>query len=78
MVVKGYHQCYGIDYDEIFSSMAMLKSIRIILAIAAYLDYEVWQIDVKTTFLNEELNEEVYMIQPKGFTSMDESKVCKL
>ena len=56
----------------------MLKSIRIMLAIAAYLDYEVWQMDVKTTFLNGKLNEEVYMIQPKRFISIDEFKVCKL
>ena len=41
MVAKGYHQCYGVDYDEAFSPVTMLKSIRIMLAIAAYLDYEV-------------------------------------
>ena len=41
LFVKGYHQCYSIDYDETFSPVVMLKSIRIILAIAAYLDYEV-------------------------------------
>ena len=58
--------------------MTMLKSIRIMLAIAAYLNYEVWQIDVKTAFLNGEMNEEVYMIQPKGFISIDKSNVCKL
>ena len=52
----------------------MLKSIRIMLAIATHLDYEIWQMDVKTTFLNGELEEEVYMIQPEGFTSTDESK----
>ena len=41
LVTKGYHQHYGIDYDEIFSSVAMLKSIRIMLAIVAHLDYEI-------------------------------------
>ena len=56
----------------------MLKSIRIMLAIAVHLDYEIWQMDVKTAFLNGELNEEVYMIQLEGFTSIDESKVCRL
>ena len=65
LVAKGYHQYYGIDYDEIFSPVAMLKSIRIMLAIAAHLDYEIWQMDVKTAFLNGELIEEVYMIQPR-------------
>ena len=57
LVAKRYRQRYGVDYDEIFSPMAMLKSIQIMLAIATYLDYEVWQMDVKTTFLNRELNE---------------------
>ena len=56
----------------------MLKSIRIMLALAAYFDYEIWQMDVRTSFLNRELEEEVYMIQPEGFTSIDESKVCKI
>ena len=78
MVAKGFRQKQGIDYDETFSPVAMLKSIRIMLAIAAHLDYEIWQMDVKTAFLNGELTEEVYMIQPEGFTSTDESKVCKL
>ena len=50
-----------VDYEETFSSVAMLKSIRIMLAIAAYHNYEIWQMDVKTAFLNENLEEEVYM-----------------
>ena len=78
LVAKGYRQRYGIDYEETFSPVAMLKSIRIMLALAAYFDYEIWQMDVRTAFLNGELEEEVYMIQPEGFTSTDESKVCKL
>ena len=48
------------------------------LALAAYLDYEIWQMDVKIVFLNGELEEEVYMIQPEGFIFLDESKICKL
>ena len=56
----------------------MLKSIRIMLAIAAYLGYEIWQIGVKIAFLNGELEEEVYTIQPEDFISTDKSKVCKL
>ena len=56
----------------------MLKSIRILLAIAAHYDYEIWQMDVKTAFLNGNLTEEVYMTQPEGFTSGGGSKVCKL
>ena len=78
LVAKDYYQHYGIDYDEIFSFVAMLKSIRIIFVIAAYLDYKIWQMNVKIVLLNGELEEEVYMIQPEGFISTNESKVCKL
>ncbi|KAL0462539.1 UNVERIFIED_CONTAM: Retrovirus-related Pol polyprotein from transposon TNT 1-94 [Sesamum latifolium] len=67
LVAKGFTQIHGIDYDETFSPVAMLKSIRILLAIASYFDYEIWQMDVKTAFLNGYLEEEVYMTQPEGF-----------
>ena len=57
----------------------MLKSIRILIAIAAYHDYEIWQMDVKTEFLNGNLLEDVYMTQPEGFVQPKNSgKVCKL
>ncbi|KAM1050580.1 hypothetical protein ACFX13_033042 [Malus domestica] len=79
LVAKGYRQREGIDYEETFSHVAMIKSIRILLAIAAYHDYEIWQMDVKTAFLNGYLEEELYMAQPKGFVSKSEkTKVCKL
>ena len=58
LVAKGYTQKEGIDYDETFSPVAMLKSIRILLSIAAHYDYEIWQMDVKTAFLNDNLAEE--------------------
>ena len=78
LVAKGYRQIYGIDYDETFSPVAMLKSIRILLVIAAYYDYEIWKMDVKTAFLNGKLLEDVYMIQPEGFVHPENSnKVCK-
>jgi hypothetical protein len=54
-VAKVFKQIHGIDYDETFSPVVMLKSVRILLAIAAYFDYEIWQMDVKTDFLNENL-----------------------
>jgi hypothetical protein len=60
-VVKGFKQIYGIDYDETFSPVVMLKSIWILLAIAAYFNYEIWQMDVKTASLNRNLTEDVYM-----------------
>ena len=58
---------------------AMLKSVRIILAIAAYFDYEIWQMDFKTAFLNGNLTEDVYMMQPEGFVDpKNAGKMCKL
>ncbi|KAK8705299.1 hypothetical protein V6N13_048903 [Hibiscus sabdariffa] len=79
LVAKGFRQIHGIDYDETFSYMAMIKSIRILLAIAAFHDYEIWQMDVKTTFLNGKLEEDVYMTQPEDFvTPGNATKVCKL
>jgi len=79
LVAKGYKQIHGIDYDETYSPVAMLKSIRILLAIAAHYDYEIWQMDVKTPFLNGNHEEDVYMTQPEGFTVLESAwKVCKL
>ncbi|KAK8564635.1 hypothetical protein V6N12_058218 [Hibiscus sabdariffa] len=79
LVAKGFRQIHGIDYDETFSPVAMFKSIRILLAIAAFHDYEIWQMDVKTAFLNGKLEEDVYMTQPEGFVvPKNAEKVCKL
>ncbi|MDF3573139.1 reverse transcriptase domain-containing protein, partial [Enterobacter cloacae] len=79
LVAKGYNQKQGVDYEDTFSPVALLKSIRILLAIAAHYDYEICQMDVKTAFLNENIEEDLYMEQPKGFVSCGEDhKVCKL
>ncbi|KAK8686057.1 hypothetical protein V6N13_125084 [Hibiscus sabdariffa] len=79
LVAKRYRQVHGIDYDETFSPIAMFKSIRILLAIAAFHDYEIWQMDVKIAFLNGKLEEDVYMTQPEGFVTPENAgKVCKL
>ena len=79
LVAKGYTQKEGIDYEETFSPVAMLKSIRILLAIACHYDYEIWQMDVKTAFLNGSLDECIYMMQPEGFVANgQENMVCRL
>ena len=68
------------DYDETFSPVAMLKLVQIMLAIAAFYDYEIWQMDIKTAFLiNGFLKEEFYMMQQEGFFDpKGPNKVCKL
>ncbi|GJU20580.1 putative RNA-directed DNA polymerase [Tanacetum coccineum] len=79
LVAKGYTQTHRIDYEETFSPVAKIKSIRIMLAIAAFHDYEIWQMDVKTAFLNGKLTEDVFMAQPEGFENAKYPKrVCKL
>ncbi|KAJ9556017.1 hypothetical protein OSB04_010631 [Centaurea solstitialis] len=79
LVAKGFTQTHGIDYDETFSPVAMLKSIWILMAISAYFNYEIWQMDVKTAFLNGKLTKDVYMQQPEGFVDpKNPNKICKL
>ncbi|GJZ50080.1 retrovirus-related pol polyprotein from transposon TNT 1-94 [Tanacetum coccineum] len=69
LVAQGYCQQEGIDYDETFALVARIKAIRLFLAYAAHKDFTVFQMDVKTAFLNGILKEEVYVGQPLGFVS---------
>lgn len=71
LVFKGYSQMEGIDFEETFSPVAKIKVVRLFLAYAAYKDYKVYQMDVKSAFLNGELEEEVYVDQPNGFQLTD-------
>ncbi|KAL8089502.1 hypothetical protein AgCh_039103 [Apium graveolens] len=67
LVAKGYSQEEGIYYDETFAPVARLEAIRIFLAFAAYSNFKLYQMDVKSAFLNGDLEEEVYVQQPPGF-----------
>ena len=60
-MVKGYSQHEGIDYQDTFSPVAILKSIHTLLAIIAFYDYKIWQVDVKIAFMNRYLEEDIYM-----------------
>ncbi|KAD4585342.1 hypothetical protein E3N88_22943 [Mikania micrantha] len=79
LVVKGYKQKYGIDYQEVFAPVIRLETIRLILSIAAQHNWHVHQMDVKSAFLNGHLQEDVYIEQPMGYIQKgQENKVCKL
>nr|GEY79335.1 retrotransposon protein, putative, Ty1-copia subclass [Tanacetum cinerariifolium] len=67
LVAKGYTKLYEVDYKEMFSPIADIRAIRILIAIAAFYDYKIWQMDIKTDFLNGYLDEYIYMVQPEGF-----------
>jgi hypothetical protein len=75
LVAKGFTQKEGIDYTETFSLVSKKDSLRVIMALIAHFDLELQQMDVKTTFLNGDLEEEVYMKQPEGFPSSDGEKL---
>ncbi len=78
LVARGFTQTFRVDYNETFAPVAKFVSIPYILALATIEDMEIHQMDVKTTFLNGDLDEEIYMEQPEGFTQEGEHLVCKL
>jgi hypothetical protein len=79
LVVKGFAKKKGIDFDEIFSPNVKMTSIRTILSLLAAKDLHLEQLDVKTTFLHGDLEEDIYMQQPQGYeVKGKENLVCKL
>ena len=73
LVVKGFGQKKGIDFDEIFSPVVKMSSIRCVLGLAASMDLEVEQLDVKTAFLHGDLDETIYMEQLEGFVDKEKN-----
>lgn len=71
LVAKGYNQQQGIDYEETFAPFARMEAIRIFLAYATYMNFKVYQMDVKSAFLNGNIKEDVYVQQPPGFESSE-------
>ena len=79
LVAKGFTQKEGIDYKETFSPVSSKDSFRTIMALVAHVDLKLHQMDVKTVFLNDDIEETIYMVQPENFVLGDsKSMVCKL
>nr|KYP47011.1 Retrovirus-related Pol polyprotein from transposon TNT 1-94 [Cajanus cajan] len=79
LVAKGFMQKEGIDYSEVFAPVARLETVRLIVALASWRNWKLWQLDVKSAFLNGSLDEEVFVAQPPGFICKGkELKVLRL
>ena len=78
-MAKGFHQQYGVDFDETFSPVIKPPTVRIILSLAVQFNWPLRQLDVRNAFLHGHLKEEVYMAQPSGYVdSRFPNHVCKL
>jgi hypothetical protein len=78
VVAKGFKQTKGVDYEEVFAPVSRHVTVRTLLAVAAAKDLKVEQLDVKTAFLNGELEEEIWMEQPEGFEVGGKNQACYL
>ena len=77
LIAKGFTQEYGIDYEETFTLVALISSVRALLVVATISKWDLFQMDVKNAFLNGDLSEEVYLQPPPGL-SVESNKVCHL
>ena len=75
LVAKGYVQKHGVDFDEVFAPVVRLDTIRLLLALAVNRGWQVHHLDVKSAFLNGELEEEVYVSQPEGYEQKEKEKM---
>ena len=79
LVVKGYAQKFGIDYLDTFAPVARHDTIRLLIALATHKTWKIFQLDVKSAFLNGTLDNDIYIEQPPGFVKSGyEQHVCKL
>ncbi|KAK8918587.1 hypothetical protein KSP39_PZI021501 [Platanthera zijinensis] len=78
LVARAFTQQPGLDYDETFSPVAKLNSVRVLISLVIHRHWPLHQLDIKNAFLNDDLQETVYMNQPPGFETMGESRVCYL
>ena len=79
LVVKGYKQKYGVDYEEVCALVARLDTMRMLISLATHHSWKIYQLDVKSAFLNGILEKEVYVEQPKAFVvEGEENKVYRL
>jgi hypothetical protein len=79
IVAKGFRQEYGVDFNEVFSPVVKITTLRFLLSVVAIEDLELFQLDVKTSFLHGNLDDKIYMEQPQGFASPSrEHLVCRL
>ena len=76
LIAKGYTQSYGVDYFEIFSLVTRLHSVRILLSVAVVKQWSLYQLDIKNTCLQENLQEKVYMLQPLGYKIQRETRTA--
>lgn len=76
LVAKGYNQRHGIDYNDVFAPVTRLETIRLIISLAAHNRWKIHQMDVKSAFLNDYLEEDVYIEQPLGYVVKGHEGKC--